>query len=229
MSKQMCVAWRRAPQLRVEYIVTIMDLPTTSALAFCIHSVVPGLQDVPRPHNQAQSATVTAPAFLRLSEESHNAVNSHLVSVGPDCSRFAYSVKDQCKIQDLHVYALVVLDLYTENTLQLFAELKLYVPTHDDCDVQYKFAIQKSDTKKIGKNKSWKRVTRFYQCQCGIDNTTGRFASKGRQIPWRNVGCMSWVKLMTTHMNDNGSLFYVFISVKLELANCLAYICHTRL
>src|SRR6266550_6091774 len=106
MSKQMCIAWRRAPQLRVEYIVTIMDLPTTSALAFRIHSVVPGLQDVPRPRNQAQAVTVTAPAFLRLSEESRNAVISHLMSVGPDCSCFAYSVTDQCKIQDLHVYAL---------------------------------------------------------------------------------------------------------------------------
>jgi hypothetical protein len=103
MSKQMCIAWRHTPQLRVEYIVSIMDPPTaTSALAFGIHSVVPGLQDVPHPlRNQAQSAT--APAFLRLSEESCNAVNSHLASVGPDCSCFAYSVKDQRKIQDLHV------------------------------------------------------------------------------------------------------------------------------
>lgn len=152
----MHVAWQHTLQLRVKYIVTIMDLPTISALAFGIHSVVPGLQDVPHPCNKAQSVTVTVPAFLRLSKESCNAVNSHLTSVGPDCSCFAYLVKDQCKIQDLHVYALAVLDLYTENTLQLFAELKFYVPTHDDHDVQYKFAIQKSDTKMIGKNKSWK-------------------------------------------------------------------------
>jgi hypothetical protein len=32
----------------------------------------------------------------------------------------------------MYVYALVVLDLYTENALQLFAELKLYVSTHDN-------------------------------------------------------------------------------------------------
>lgn len=191
-----------------------MDLPTTGALAFGIHSVVPGLQDVPRPRNQAQSVTVTAPAFLRLSEESRNAVNLHLASVGLDHSRFAYSVKDQRKtLAHLHVCVLVLDQLLcTENALQLFAELKLYVPTHDDRDVQYKFAIQKSDTKKIGKNQAWKRVTRFYQCQCGIDNTAGRFASKERQIPWRNVGCMSWIKLTTTHINDDGSLLHHHLS-----------------
>ena len=103
------------------------------------------------------------------------------------------------------MYALVLDWICIENALQLFAVLKLYLPTCDDRDAQYKYAIQKSDAKKIGKNHTWKRVTRFYQCQCGIDNTAGRFASKARQIPWRNVGCMSWIKLITTHLNDDGS------------------------
>ena len=77
-----------------------MSIPATIT-PFGIQSVVPGLQDVPRPCNKARSETMTAPAFLRLSEESRNAVNLHLASVGPDYNRFAYSVKDQRKIQDL--------------------------------------------------------------------------------------------------------------------------------
>jgi hypothetical protein len=95
-----------------------------------------------------------------------------------------------------------------ENALELFAHLKLYMPTHEDRDVQLKYTIQKTDSKTIGgkggKPHPWKRVTRFFQCQCGIDNTAGRWASKQRQIPWRNVGCMSWIKLVTTHINAEG-------------------------
>lgn len=37
-----------------------------------------------------------------------------------------------------------------ENALELFAHLKLYMPTHEDRDVQLKYTIQKTDSKTIG-------------------------------------------------------------------------------
>ena len=42
----------------------------------------------------------------------------------------------------------------------------------------------------------------------------GRFASKERQILWKNVGCMSWIKLVMMHINNNGSklLFFALLS-----------------
>jgi hypothetical protein len=97
--------------------------------------------------------------------------------------------------------------LLIEEALQLFAHLGLYLPSQGNRDVQNKYAIQKTDAKKIGgKPEGWKRITRYFQCQCGVDNTTGQLASKERQIPWKNVGCMSWVKLVTTHVADEGSV-----------------------
>jgi hypothetical protein len=33
---------------------------------------------------------------------------------------------------------------------------------------------------------------------------TGRHTSKPRQIPWKNVDCLSWIKLTTVHDEQNG-------------------------
>ena len=92
--------------------------------------------------------------------------------------------------------------------MELFSHLQLYIPNQNDGerDVQSKFSIQKTDSKALGGkgNTRWKRCTRTFQCQCGVDHTTGRFAGKARQIPWKNVGCLSWVKVVTTHDEING-------------------------
>jgi hypothetical protein len=71
---------------------------------FGIQSVVPELQNVPRFRNQAQPSVPVAPAFLRLSEESKNAMSLHLESIGLDYNCFTYSVKDQCKKPELMYY-----------------------------------------------------------------------------------------------------------------------------
>ena len=98
--------------------------------------------------------------------------------------------------------------------LELFSKLQLYAPNSNDedreRDVQCKYSIQKTDSNVLASKNSkesprYKRFTRFFQCQCGIDHTAGRLAGKKRQIPWKNVGCLSWVKLVTTHDENNGS------------------------
>ena len=174
-----------------------MDMP------FGIQSVTPELQNVPPPRKHTPSGK--SPTCLRLSAESRDAINSHLATVGLDNNQFNYSIKDQRKIGHKLQSACSTdtkLKLFAEEALQLFAHLSLYLPSQEDRDVQNKYAIQKTDAKTIGGK--WKRITHYFQCQCCIDNTTGRFASKERQILWKNVGCMSWVKLLTTHVAGEG-------------------------
>lgn len=81
--------------------------------------------------------------------------------------------------------------------------LELYIPSpkkKQERDVQSKLAIQKSSKNEL-KNTCHERVTRFFQCQCGLDNHVGCEGrqSKERQIPWKNVGCLMWIKLVTLH------------------------------
>lgn len=102
-----------------------------------------------------------------------------------------------------------------DRALELYSELKLYIPSEDERDVQSKYSIQKGIGKpfgaKSGGTAPWKRWTRFFQCQCGVDNTEGQNPSKKRQMPWKNVGCLSWIKLITTHNNDNGNILPNFV------------------
>jgi len=101
-----------------------------------------------------------------------------------------------------------------EEALKLYATLHLYIPSQDERDVQAKFSIQKTSSKAIGglggkaEKPAWKHWTWHFQCQCGIDNEEGRLTSKKCQIPWKNVGCLSWIKLVTMHSKIDGySLF----------------------
>jgi len=72
-------------------------MATTTNLPFGVNSVVPELQNVPRPR-LVEKIETTTPAFLRLSEDSQQAMASHLENVGMDRRRFNYSVKSQRKL-----------------------------------------------------------------------------------------------------------------------------------
>ncbi|KAF8176180.1 hypothetical protein K438DRAFT_1770710 [Mycena galopus ATCC 62051] len=52
------------------------------------------------------------------------------------------------------------------------------------------------------------------ECQCGVDHTQGRFVKKGldstRQIPWPNIGCLAFIKIITLHdMQQDGRLIAI--------------------
>lgn len=68
-----------------------------SALPFGINSAVPELKNIPRLRN-VEEKTTAAPIFLRLSEDSQQAMALHLKNVGIDRHRFDYSVKSQRKL-----------------------------------------------------------------------------------------------------------------------------------
>ncbi|KAF9552532.1 hypothetical protein CPC08DRAFT_646787 [Agrocybe pediades] len=72
-------------------------------------------------------------------------------------------------------------------------------------------AIQRSlgnyfNGKSANSKHRYRRFTRIYQCQGGIDNECGRHSSKKRQIPWKNVDCLCWIRLITVHDENNGGI-----------------------
>jgi len=77
-------------------------MATTTNLPFGVNSVVPELQNVPRPR-LIEKTEVAAPAFLRLSEDSRQAMAVHLKNIGIDRRRFNYSVKSQHELLNMTV------------------------------------------------------------------------------------------------------------------------------
>ncbi|KAF8880970.1 hypothetical protein BD779DRAFT_1675634 [Infundibulicybe gibba] len=161
--------------------------PASVNTPFGFNSVVPELQSAP----PTRTATTLVgeygiPTCLRLSDGSRKEMEHHIDALGVDQHRFDYSIKQQ------------------QQALVLFSNLGLYIPDRDDRDVQSKLSVQRTNSKFVGGKSSerrWKRYTRIYQCQCGIDHTIGRRAAKenNRQVPWKNVSCWCWIKLVTTH------------------------------
>ncbi|KAF8054956.1 hypothetical protein FPV67DRAFT_1568228 [Lyophyllum atratum] len=170
----------------------------TSKAPFGMNSVVPELQDAPVPESKDRDRRDDIPDSLRLSEDDMNTMQSHLEAVSLDRNYYDYSIIQQ------------------QRALELFSKLQLYIPTQDERDVQSKFSIQKTDRKyrnpRGTKDKNrWRRHTRIYQCQCGVDHTAGRRAAKdnNRQTPWKNVGCWCWIRLVTTHDERSDGVFAI--------------------
>jgi hypothetical protein len=87
----------------------------------------------------------------------------------------------------------------------MLTALNLHVPNDIDREIQSKMSIRHSDAKPVKPKKGsigdkesrvYKRWTRLYQCLCG---TKGDAAIRPRGIPWGNIGCFVWVRLVTTH------------------------------
>lgn len=124
----------------------------------------------------------------------------HVKQMGLEQKYFDYSVKDQGDRLNRKMILTISpkINLFVQaQALQLFSELWLYIPSENACDAQSKYSVQKTMSKVITGNSKHKRATWFYQCQCGVDHKTGRFAVRLRQVPWRNVSCLSWIKLIT--------------------------------
>src|SRR5690606_32975675 len=64
------------------------------------------------------------------------------------------------------------------------------------------------------------RVTRYFQCQCGLDHRAPPNPSTKRQIPWKNIGCLLWVKLVSVHQfTQKGELNGTKLSGFLEISS----------
>lgn len=95
--------------------------------------------------------------------------------------------------------------------MKLMAELHLYIPGHGQCDMQSKLAVVWSNSNFCNGHgnqypkKQFKGWDRIFQCHCGADHMAGCNAAKEKhQIPWKNIGCLCWVKLVMLHDTEKG-------------------------
>jgi hypothetical protein len=80
----------------------------------------------------------------------------------------------------------------------------VHIPNEIDRDIRSKYSIRHTSSSLVHmktvtfvkgqKGHELKRYVRFYQCLCGSDSSPDR-----RLIPWKDVGCFSWIRLVTTH------------------------------
>ncbi|KAL6301041.1 hypothetical protein BKA93DRAFT_752298 [Sparassis latifolia] len=128
------------------------------------------------------------PSKLLLSNDAQDAVQAHIEAVGLDRYQFHLNMTDQNK------------------AFFLLAELGVHIPDEIPRKVQSKFVIRHNDQdiiKSRDGSKAYQGQNRLYQCSCGMDNTTGWHPSTRRDIPWANVGCLAWLRLITTYDQEH--------------------------
>ncbi|KAG2063595.1 hypothetical protein BDR04DRAFT_1163528 [Suillus decipiens] len=121
---------------------------------------------------------------LSLSDKAKEALHTHIDTVGLDSWRFDHSANDQC------------------TAYKLLGSIGLYIPDELFCDVHSKYALSSTDRKPVKAKISsaiYTRCTRIYQCLRGTDHRAGKRPSKDRYIGWEDVGCVSWIKLVSMH------------------------------
>ncbi|KAJ6557769.1 hypothetical protein B0H19DRAFT_945764 [Mycena capillaripes] len=104
----------------------------------------------------------------------------------------------------------------------------MHIPTEIKRDVRSKLVIVHSDHNSVNWYNSTRKKTdpsnstKFelwhgaYQCTAGSDNTTGHHTGNHRDMPWKDVGCMFWVKLISTHHGKkDGTNLHLFIHLEI--------------
>ena len=86
----------------------------------------------------------------------------------------------------------------------------VHIPNEIDRDICSKYSIRHTSSSLVHmktvtfvkgqKGRELKRYVRFYQCLCGSDSSPDQ-----RLIPWKDVGCFSWIRLVTTHDENDPS------------------------
>jgi hypothetical protein len=158
--------------------------------------------DLPRLCRQPDRGTPTVPSHLALNSEERGQLQSHLDLVGVDRHRFDYTQEDQGVylpyLNSLgHSCAYMLLD----HAFHLLSDLNLHLGINDiPRNAQSKMSIMYSDSGKP--NKKYTQWTHLYQCLCRTNHEEGRYPSKKRFRPWKNVKCdmYAWVTSM-----DDGS------------------------
>ena len=128
--------------------------------------------------------------------------------------------------------------LLTDKAYAKICELGIHIPNSIERDARSKWAIRTTTTRNltcIAQNPithksclnqasiesltvKFKRRVRVFQCLCGTDNTTGRLASKTRQIAWTDVECTGYATITTTIRTDSKYISSTCYSVDLKLA-----------
>ncbi|PCH35933.1 hypothetical protein WOLCODRAFT_20228 [Wolfiporia cocos MD-104 SS10] len=84
---------------------------------------------------------------------------------------------------------------------ELLAELEVHVPDEIPWKVQSKFTIRDllhDEIKSKDGTQIYQQQNHLYQCSCRTDNKAGQHPSNRHDIPWRDVGCCAWLRVITT-------------------------------
>ncbi|KAJ7149105.1 hypothetical protein C8R46DRAFT_916478, partial [Mycena filopes] len=101
---------------------------------------------------------------------------------------------------------------FADRAFQAFSDFSLHLPNEIDRDARSKLVIvtsTKDTVNSVDKSRKFTRYRAIYQCQCGIDHTSGRLASKKREIAWENVDCGCWFRITTTHYEPTHMLLTI--------------------
>ncbi|KAJ7763028.1 hypothetical protein B0H16DRAFT_1661803 [Mycena metata] len=131
---------------------------------------------------------------LRMNDTARDAALHHIEAMGMDTMRFSNSPKDQGNSHQLP--SIPITEILT------FTDFSLHLPNEINRDARSKLVIVtsiKDTVNAVDKSRKLTRYRAIYQCQCGSDHTSGRLASKKREMAWENVDCGCWFRITTTH------------------------------
>ncbi|KAM6494944.1 hypothetical protein JOM56_009567, partial [Amanita muscaria] len=87
-----------------------------------------------------------------------------------------------------------------DHAFQLLSDLNLHLGINDvPRDARSKMSIVYSDSGHVGPNKKYMCWTRLYQCLCGTNHEEGHYPSKKRLMPWKNIKCSMYARVVSTH------------------------------
>ncbi|EJF55564.1 hypothetical protein DICSQDRAFT_73485, partial [Dichomitus squalens LYAD-421 SS1] len=81
--------------------------------------------------------------------------------------------------------------------LDFFDNLGLHLPSIYNRDVSSKWSIRFSKAVPLTTS-GYIRTTYIFQCICGSDHAAGARVTKKRQMPWDNLGCNAFVRVVAT-------------------------------
>lgn len=101
------------------------------------------------------------------------------------------------RVELIHVSHGLLLIIDPVRAFELFNQLGLHIPGVYLRDVATKWSIRHSSSRKL-QNGSFYRFTYIFQCICGCDHTAGPVTTAKRQMPYDDVGCNAYIKLVVT-------------------------------
>jgi len=151
----------------------------------------------------SKSKLVKIPGKLRLSEATKIMMQSHLELAGHDSNFFTHSAADQGTSNAWSSKTSTDMTVSLDQAFSILTTLGLHVPSYILCHVRSKFTIQQTHSRVVtgprnGPKIPHTHITHIYQCRCGFDNTIGHGAGKKREVPWMNVGCWCWARVVIT-------------------------------
>ncbi|KAJ8096174.1 hypothetical protein PM082_000082 [Marasmius tenuissimus] len=140
------------------------------------------LTGVPKPNSispgKREKMKTTVPSKLHLADQTRKNLQDEMLK-NFKFSEYQYTIYDQ------------------DRAMTQYSDLNLYLPSKNERVVNAKLTCVDSKIHPL-MNKRYNRRELLFQCQAGMDNTQGHNPSKKREIPWKDVDCTCWIRVLVT-------------------------------